>query len=438
MRLELGLEPAFAQDMTTWPPAGFKTLPHGSGEPSFILPWGAVRPGSREIPEKRYELIGDSALDSSPAEPLDIARAGPKARRSRWSGATIVASVAFHAAVALCFVAIKENGVLIAGADDAGIAMFGNAAENLRAAGDSADDGMPVTNVTLVTVSDPSPERKAETQAVAEAPPTPPVDAAVETAVNEMPAPIEKATEQPKPLAAEPEPTETAAEEILPTEPAPPVLAAEATEPAQEAAVQQPSAVAPLEPAEKPEEVPTLPEPRPEPPARPAKAKKTEPQKVTAAGSQKRAEKPAETPAPAKTERSSGSRGNAALDARRGKADGQKNGSDGIASRGGATGVGNAAVSNYPGKIVAKLRRALRYPAQARRQGVHGEARVSFVVAADGSVSSIRMVGSSGSAALDEAALDAVRRAAPFPPIPDAAGRSSWNFTVPLAFNRTR
>ncbi|MEP9395879.1 TonB family protein [Mesorhizobium sp. KR2-14] len=424
--------------MTTWPPAGFQALPHGSGEPGFILPWGAVRPGSREIPEKRYELIGDSALDSSPTEPLDIARTGPKARRSRWSGATIVASVAFHAAVALCFVAIKENGVLIAGADDAGIAMFGNAAENLQAAGDSADDGMPVTNVTLVTVSDPSPERKAETQAVAEAPPPRPADAtAVETAVNEMPAPIEKATEQPKPQTAEPDISRAAAEETLPAEPAPPILAAEA-KPVEQAEVLQLSAVTPLEPAEKPEEVNPLPEPKPEPRARPAEAKKAEPQKAAAAGPQKRAEKPAEKPAPAKSQRSSGSGGNAALDARRGKVDGQKNGSDGIASKGGTSGVGNAAVSNYPGKIVAKLRRALRYPAQARLQGVHGETRVSFVVAADGSVSSIRMVGSSGSAALDEAALDAVRRAAPFPPIPDAAERSSWNFTVPLAFNRTR
>ena len=429
MRLELGLEPAFARDMTTWPPAGFQALPHGSGESGFILPLGALRPGSGEIPEKRYELTADSALDSGPAEPLDIARTGPKARRSRWSGATI--------AVALCFVALKDDGVLIAGADDAGIAMFGNAAENLQAAGDNADDGMPVTNVTLVTMPDPIPVQNVDAQAVSEAPSTRPADAqAVETAVNEMPAPIEEATEQPKPQAAEPDISKAAAEEALPAEPAPPILAAETAEPMEEAAA--PSAVAPLEPAEKPEEVTRLPEPRPEPPARPAEAERTEPQKAAAAGSQKRAEKPVEKPAPAKSQRSSGSRGNAALDARRGKADGQQNGRNGIASKGGTTGVGNAAVSNYPGKIVAKLRRALRYPAQARRQGVHGETRVSFVVAADGSVSSIRMVGSSGSAALDEAALDAVRRAAPFPPIPEAAGRSSWNFTVPLAFNRTR
>ncbi|MEP9373446.1 TonB family protein [Mesorhizobium sp. KR1-2] len=436
----MALASAFARDTAAWPPPGFQALRRRLGEPSLILPLGPLWPCSCENPEPQYELTADPALDYRPAEPLDIAPTMPKAQRSRWSGATIVASIAFHAAASLCFMAIKDDGVLIAGADNAGIAMFGNAAENLRAAGDSADDGTPVTNVTLVTMPDPTQVQNVEAQTAAEAPSIRPVDApAVETAVNEMPAPTEQATERPKPPAAEPYRSEAAAEEVLPAEPAAPILAAEAAEPVEEAAVKQPSAVAPRhEPAEKPEEVPPLQQPRPEPLARPSQAEKTEPRKVTAAGSQKRAEKPAERPALARSERSSGSRGNAALDARRGKADGQKNGSDGIASNGGTTGVGNAAVSNYSGKIVAKLRQALRYPAQARRQGVHGETLVSFVVAADGRVSSIRMVGSSGSTVLDKAALDAVRRAAPFPPIPEAAGRSSWNFTVPLAFNRTR
>ena len=93
-------------------------------------------------------------------------------------------------------------------------------------------------------------------------------------------------------------------------------------------------------------------------------------------------------------------------------------------------------LSNYPGKVAAKLRRALRYPAEAKRQKLRGQVRVSFVVSAGGGVSSIRVVSSSGSPILDRAALETVRRAAPFPSIPDGAGRSSWPFTVPLAFNR--
>jgi protein TonB len=39
-------------------------------------------------------------------------------------------------------------------------------------------------------------------------------------------------------------------------------------------------------------------------------------------------------------------------------------------------------------------------------------------------------------ASVDQAALQAVRKASPFPPIPENAGRSSWEFSVPLAFTR--
>ncbi|MEQ8480583.1 MAG: TonB family protein [Hoeflea sp.] len=98
--------------------------------------------------------------------------------------------------------------------------------------------------------------------------------------------------------------------------------------------------------------------------------------------------------------------------------------------------AGNAAVSNYPGKVASQLRRGLRYPREARREGIKGTVVVSFTVARNGSVRGVRIARSSGSALLDRAARDAVNRAAPFRPIPDAAGRSSWSFSVPLAFTR--
>lgn len=91
-------------------------------------------------------------------------------------------------------------------------------------------------------------------------------------------------------------------------------------------------------------------------------------------------------------------------------------------------------VVNYPGEIIARLRRALRYPSAAR--GASGQAVVTFTVSASGAVTSIGLVSSSGNASLDQAAIDTVRRAAPFPPIPAAANRSSWPFTLPLAFVR--
>jgi protein TonB len=95
---------------------------------------------------------------------------------------------------------------------------------------------------------------------------------------------------------------------------------------------------------------------------------------------------------------------------------------------------GSAAVSRYPGLVQAKLRRALRYPASAR--GARGEVHVAFVVGAGGGASRIVVVQSSGNAVLDAAAVATVERAAPFPPIPPDAGRSSWSFTMPLVFKR--
>jgi len=62
--------------------------------------------------------------------------------------------------------------------------------------------------------------------------------------------------------------------------------------------------------------------------------------------------------------------------------------------------------------------------------------QVRFVVGSSGDVGSVGLAASSGSPILDKAALAAVQRAAPFPPIPEGAGRSSWSFTVPLAFVR--
>mgnify|MGYP000485794043 CR=1 FL=1 len=97
---------------------------------------------------------------------------------------------------------------------------------------------------------------------------------------------------------------------------------------------------------------------------------------------------------------------------------------------------GNAAVSNYPGKIVSKLRRALTYPRSALGERQAGEARVSFTVQSDGRATSIHLARSSGSDALDQSALEAVRRASPFPPIPVDAGRTQWSFSVPVAFTR--
>ncbi|WP_245410632.1 energy transducer TonB [Notoacmeibacter marinus] len=85
----------------------------------------------------------------------------------------------------------------------------------------------------------------------------------------------------------------------------------------------------------------------------------------------------------------------------------------------------SAAVRRYPGRVRSRI-------ASRVTGGARGTVHVTFTVGRGGGLNGARISRSSGSSAADRAALNAVRRAAPFPPIPSEAGRSSWSFTVPI------
>jgi protein TonB len=113
----------------------------------------------------------------------------------------------------------------------------------------------------------------------------------------------------------------------------------------------------------------------------------------------------------------------------RGAADGEERNAPVVASKGKEKGAaGNATESRYSGEIQKKLARANRRVSKAIQEKALNNARVVFVVMADGSVSDLQLAESSGSAELDQFALKLVRQQAPFPPIPPETGRSSWVF----------
>lgn len=58
----------------------------------------------------------------------------------------------------------------------------------------------------------------------------------------------------------------------------------------------------------------------------------------------------------------------------------------------------------------------LRYPAIARRQGWTGKVEIAFLVTLNGGIDEVRVQTSSGHGVLDEEAMSAVRRAAPYKP----------------------
>jgi protein TonB len=98
------------------------------------------------------------------------------------------------------------------------------------------------------------------------------------------------------------------------------------------------------------------------------------------------------------------------------------------------TSAGNAALAadyarrNY-NYIQRRIRDRLVYPAPARRAGIQGVTEIAFTIHEDGRVSTVAIQKSSGHAVLDEAAVETVLAAAPFPRPPAPA-----RLAIPISF----
>ncbi len=72
----------------------------------------------------------------------------------------------------------------------------------------------------------------------------------------------------------------------------------------------------------------------------------------------------------------------------------------------------------YAAMIRAKIERAKRYPLPAREMGLEGAVKLRFSLTGQGELLRVEVLKSSGIKILDQAAVEAVKRAAPFPPPP--------------------
>lgn len=307
----------------------------------------------------------------------------------------------------------------------AGLALFVPKSSVVELAGDG------VISVTLVKES--FPELVAAGEPIEPATPFP----AEQPSLLPPPDPVADVVQETRPAEPEPAPAEPEPVPVtLPPQPftldvtTPPIfpLAAEAlvrSDRKASAAEADPiPAAATPAPDQEPEAKPA---PEPEPVPKPESAPKSEPGPSPVASPRPRpanAPNPVPTPEPAATAPANAGQG--------GKSNASVAASSATPTK--SRTAGNAATSNYPGLVAKKLRRATRYPDAARSRRLSGEVLVRFVVLRDGSVKATGIAKSSGAAILDKAALDAVGRAAPFPPIPD--GRAQWAFTVPIAFKR--
>ncbi|MDO8072099.1 energy transducer TonB [Janthinobacterium sp. SUN176] len=75
-------------------------------------------------------------------------------------------------------------------------------------------------------------------------------------------------------------------------------------------------------------------------------------------------------------------------------------------------------VSSWEGKVLARMERFRRYPTASRAKQEQGVVYLRCRIDRDGQVLAAAIERSSGSAALDQAALDTLQRAAPLPRIP--------------------
>jgi protein TonB len=96
--------------------------------------------------------------------------------------------------------------------------------------------------------------------------------------------------------------------------------------------------------------------------------------------------------------------------------------------------TGNAAlVADYARRNYTYIQRRIRdrlvYPAPARRAGIQGVTELAFTIHEDGRVSAITIQKSSGHSVLDEAAVETVLAAAPFPRPPAPA-----RLAIPISF----
>jgi protein TonB len=251
----------------------------------------------------------------------------------------------------------------------------------------------PVIDVAFVPAEDKQSEAAPEVQP---AEPTPKVEQSdLSPPKDDSPPTHESVTE--------PEPPPTKAETVPPPEPVPPPVALQVPEPTPEAV--------------QPDEVTVAPPPPPKPAEQAPEAKKPAPERVE--------RKPA-TDEKAEKEKQH----KQALQKQAAEQQASKRARLAMAPNQGANSEGSPGQrASWESEVAARIRGAASYPSGSRDSGT---ARVGVTIDRNGRLVSRRLAGSSGSSALDNAALAIVARAAPYPRFLPGMTQAQISLTVPL------
>lgn len=256
-----------------------------------------------------------------------------------------------------------------------------------------APEGMataPVIDVAFVPAEDKQSEAAPEAQP---AEPTPKVEQ------SDLPPPKDESVATHESV-TEPEPPPAKAETVPPPEPVPPPVALQVPDPVPELA--------------HPDEVTVVPPPPPKPAEQAPEAKKPAPERAARKPATEEKDEKKHKPAPPKPASEQASRRTQVA----------------MAPNPGAGSEGaRAGQASWESEVAARIRSAASYPSGSRDSGT---ARVSVTIDRNGRLVSRRLAGSSGSSALDSAALAIVARAAPYPRFPAGMTVAQASLIVPL------
>ena len=203
----------------------------------------------------------------------------------------------------------------------------------------------------------------------------------------------------------------------------------------------------PMSPVQKPEVTPAPPQPMAEPETPPeppeeikvVESKAEDADTVAPPPPPKKKEKPKPVAKPKPVPQETLARNTEAPPQSGNTGSGQSSGNppgQGRGGSGGGSGKGNPdAEQAYLAHIIKKLDRHKKYPSAARNRRLDGVVTVSFSVNRQGQVSGSRLVKSSGHAPLDQEAMALLKRATPFPPMPDAIQRPQLLLNIPIQFS---
>jgi len=340
------------------------------------------------------------AMDASAIEKQDVV---PKPVKRKVAAACLT-SFAFHAilftALAIGFVVTPHEAEQEEAGEAVSVVILGDSDADQASAGNPDLEVEPKPEEVVAENVQPETVQPTEVQ---------PTEVTPETVEAVEPQPVQPAQEVTR---VSPETVTAAEPEVLTAN-----VPAEASV-VQPMATQVPEEVKPAETAEalpepiQPEEAPTpIAKPKAvQPVEKPEVAKKEPPKKVV--------------------KKVAGSQGQNKQDSRRGASDGSESANSDRNSQAASnnSGIGTAEKANYAGKVRSRIRRAIRTP-----RGIEGNVMITFAVSGSGGLSSARVSQGSGDPKVDQFALDAVRRAAPFSPPP---GGQAMVMTVPIGINQ--